>query len=244
MKCSLHNNSLQYQCVFDHIESIFSSHTVCVSHHDVCNRLIFFRSFQLGWVTSVSICLSFNSLNEFLIRSFFLVGTIFATVAHCSTLVCANSLSVIAFVHSVSLFEFLFTALWFVNLGMTFLFPMIHYKIWYGVTSKDFHFTPLFSASIAVSLLSTFSSTTKKTFPNTQMTNCWLVVSNSSSMSYFLLLLFPNFFFHFALQFSFSWSHFHSFSRDSNMQYCLYWYDRCLQQHAMLLMTDDHIGSS
>jgi len=32
--------------------------------------------------------------------------------------------------------------------------------------------------------------------------------------------------------------------RHSNIQYCPYWwYDRCLQQHAMLLMTDDPIGS-
>jgi len=114
--------------------------------------------------------------------------------------------------------------------------------------SKDFHFTSLFNTSIAVFLLSTFSSTTKKTFPTTQMTNYWLVVSNSSSMSYFLLLLFflilISYLFSFGTAVSFSLSHFHLLRKHSNMQYCPYWYDRCLQQHATLLTTDDHIGSS
>jgi len=43
MSYFLHNGSLQSQCVFDDIESIFSSHTVSVSHQAVCNRLILFR---------------------------------------------------------------------------------------------------------------------------------------------------------------------------------------------------------
>ena len=85
--------------------------------------------------------------------------------------------------------------------------------------SKDFHFTSLFNASIAVFLLSAFSSTTKKTFPTTQMTNCWLVGSNSSSMSYFLLLLFPSSYFIFI---SFRSAVFFPISScwHSNMQYC------------------------
>jgi len=41
MSYFLHNGSLQYQCVFDDVESIFfSSHTVRASPQDVCNCLI------------------------------------------------------------------------------------------------------------------------------------------------------------------------------------------------------------
>ena len=181
--------------------------------------------------------LAFNTSSKILIRTFFFVGTIVIKAFFMWTLfmlaVCqwiSSRFHHISFsIHClVSLFCFCFLS-----------FHGLLFSLIWGLLLFSY-----FIASIAAFLLTTFSSTTKKTFPTTQMTNCWLVVNNSSSMSYFSALAFSLFLFSFYTAVSFSWSHFHSFRRHSNMQYCPYWYDRCLQQHAMLLMTDDHIGSS
>ena len=90
----LHNGSLQYQCVFAGIESIFSSHTVCASRKDICYRLILFRWFHIGYTDFNQHLLAFLSPNEVLFSALlFFVGTIFTTAA----------LFVLAFYHSLFL---------------------------------------------------------------------------------------------------------------------------------------------
>ena len=93
MSYLLYNGSLQYQCVFDDIESVFSSHTVRASRQDVCNRLIlFFDAFKLDNLASVSICLPSILRMKF-------------------NFVHADILSFIVFILSVIILKFLYTAL-------------------------------------------------------------------------------------------------------------------------------------
>jgi len=74
-----------------------------------------------------------NSSNEVLIRVFFLVGTFFATTTHCSNFVYASSLSVIVFVHSVFVLEFLYPVLLIRKFGYDLLFPMGYHVIFMGL---------------------------------------------------------------------------------------------------------------
>jgi len=83
---------------------------VCDSH-DIGDRLIFLQWFTTWMIDFSQHMLVFNSSNEVLIRVFFLVGTIFATAAHCSNFVHASNLSVIVAIHSFIILEFKYTAL-------------------------------------------------------------------------------------------------------------------------------------
>ena len=115
MKWFLHNNSLQCQCVFDHIESIFSSHTVCVSHqfcavyatHDVCDRLIFFRWFQIGWFDFSQHILVFQFLNwSSDHRTLSLLVPFLQQLLIVLNFVYVSVLSFIIFIHSVIILKF------------------------------------------------------------------------------------------------------------------------------------------
>jgi len=112
MSYFLYNGSLQYQCVFDNIESIFSSHTVCASHQDVCNRLILFRWFQIRYFDFSQHLLAFSSPNEVFISALLsLLVPFLQQLLIVLSFIHASILSFIIFIHSVIILEFLCTAL-------------------------------------------------------------------------------------------------------------------------------------